>query len=144
MKPTDTLLGRIASVLAAVVLAGCATTPPAPVRFELVDPQAQVHVGSLDSQTRGMTVAIGTEVFNGFYVLEIQEVSTTLYPTGGWYRRPMMPMDSHGVSVSNRAKAHLRSAEGGHISCDFLLEGSRAAGNCKNTSGANFQFVAGQ
>lgn len=144
-------------MLGLLSLAGCASTPRPPMGFELIDQQARVHTGSLNTQTRGMTVGIGQRVYNGFYVLESESVTTMSYPPTvfvGRYGHPgfsgfpyggvMMPMPARAVALSNKAKAHLRSAEGDHLACEFLFDGPRATGTCTGATGVSYQFVAGQ
>jgi hypothetical protein len=134
---TYTLLGTLVSLL---VVTACAVTPATPLRFELIDDQAKVHVGTYDTVSRNMQIAVGDQLYSGFYVVDSSTVTTQAFP--GFYRRPF-PVETRGEVTSNHARAHLRSAAGDHISCEFTFDGERAVGNCRNPAGKSLQFVAG-
>ena len=122
------------------VVAGCAVTSGTPLRFELIDDQARVHVGTYDTASRNMQIAVGDLLYGGFYVVDSSSVTTHTFP--GFYRRTL-PLETRGEVTSNHARAHLRSAAGDHISCEFTFDGERAVGACRNPAGKLFQFVAG-
>lgn len=134
---------QLFAALAAAALLGACATPSAVYRFELIDAQSQAHAGSIDANTRGVTVSIGDRVFSGFYVRATESVSTTSFPSY-WGRRTYGPTEMNSQSVSNQARAHLRSAQGDHLSCEFLLDDGRAVGSCQSPAGQRYLFVAGQ
>ena len=126
-----------ASLLA--LLAGCAT-PSGPVNFELIDERAAIHQGTIDAQKQAMSVSIGERAYSGFYVVATDSVSTT--SIGGFSHR-IWPTETRSSVSSNIARAHLRSADGSHLACEFMFEGERAVGSCKTQAGVSYQFVAG-
>lgn len=130
---------KLAALAGVAALAGCATVV-APVNFELVDERATIHKGSLDPVKQGMSVAIGERTYSGFYVVATDNVTTTAIPT---FSRRWFPSETRSSVTSNIARAHLRSADGSHLSCEFMYEGERAVGSCRTQAGVNYQFVAG-
>ncbi len=128
-----------AVLICTAALAGCATAV-APVNFELVDERAAIHKGTLDPARQGMTVAVGERTYTGFYVVATDNVTTTAIPT---FSRRWFPSETRSSVTSNIARAHLRSADGSHLSCEFMYEGERAVGSCRTQAGVAYQFVAG-
>lgn len=133
-------LSLTTALAAMLAVTGCAVTPNTPLRFELIDEQAKIHVGTYDTTSRNMQIAVGDRLYSGFYVVDSSTITTLAFPAN--YRRPF-PLETRGEVMSNRARAHLRSAEGDHISCEFTVDGERAVGTCRNPAGRLFQFVAG-
>lgn len=132
----------LSPLLSIVFIAACAT-PNAHYRVELIDDQSRVFSGSLDANSRGITIGMGERVYNGFYVVVTESVTSTAFPTY-WGRRPFGPMEAQSLVVTNQARAHLQSSDGGHLSCEFVLDGARAVGSCLAPAGQRFQFVANQ
>ncbi len=151
------------ALVVTLVVTACAIpgTQVSPYAFELIDEARVVHAGTIDPHKQGMTVALGEEVFVGFYVLGVESVSSTAFPP--LFRRsfgsafgpalgsrstpifaPAWPMETRSTVISNHARAHLKSSAGGHLACEFILDGLRAVGTCAMPDGKTYQFVAGQ
>lgn len=129
-----------AALTAVVLVGGCALAPATPSRFELIDDQARTSIGTYDTSSRNMQIAVGDRIYGGFYVVDSGSVTTSAFPN--FFRRSF-PLETRGEVISNHARAHLRSTEGDHLSCEFTFDGERAVGTCKNPAGKVYQFVAG-
>jgi hypothetical protein len=114
-------------------LSGCAPLPPVP--FDLVD-KDQVSHGSFFPADRRLEVLIGDKHFEGFYIV----ASGTVLSQGWWPRRGF-PNDTTTTFSSNSARATLSAGDDERLSCEFLLEGARAIGECRSTSGKSYQLV---
>lgn len=121
-----------------VALGGCAT---APFPFQLVDEKSQRHQGLVDSNAQRLTVNIGSEHYAGFYVLPSETYTTTSFFVSP---RRFSAAPSHGTLTGNRARAHLDAPSGASLSCEFLVDGERAVGQCTSANGRHYQFVAGR
>ena len=119
----------------ALALAGCAAPQPFP--FQLIDPAAKAHRGTLYPDTQRIEVAVDGVKYGGFYIVA----------TGFAFSHPMMvgpyfACDTVTTYTSNAARAHLTAEGGRSLSCQFLIEGARAVGECRAPDGATYQMVA--
>jgi hypothetical protein len=119
----------------ALALAGCAA--PQPLPFQLIDPAAKVHRGTLFPQTGRIEVAVGGLKYGGFYI-----VATGIGISHPMMVGPFFAPDTVTTYTSNQARAHLTAEGGPPLSCEFLFDGPRAVGACRTPAGAVYQFVA--
>lgn len=126
-----------AVVLLAALLYGCAAEPPIP--FQLIDATSTSFNGSFDGRSQAMEVFIGETRYLGFYVIGTG-VATAPQP---WFPRRGFPIDMTTTFRTNTARAHLQSANGRHLNCEFNFEGRRAIGECRTPEGTRYQLVAG-
>ena len=122
--------------LSVLILAvGCAT--PQPVPFQLLDSSNIIQRGTIIPDGQRIEVVIDGQLYKGFYILGSQVAfSETL---GG----RLTPLDTVTTTTSNTARAHLASANGQQLNCEFLFEGKRAIGECKSPEGKVYQLSAG-
>ena len=119
----------------ALVMAGCAA--PQPMPFQLVDPAAKVHRGTLFPETRGIEVVVNGRKYSGFYIVASGFAFSHPMPMG-----PFFAPDTITTYSSNQARAHLTAEGGRRLSCHFLVDGPRAVGECRTPEGAVYQLVA--
>lgn len=117
------------------LVAGCAT--PQPVPFQLIDSASVVQKGKLFPDRQRMEVTIDGLQYKGFYMVAAGEAFSQSF--GGWRSGPRQSVTNY---ISNSARAKLTSEKGQHLSCEFLLEGHRAIGECQTPSGAKYQMSA--
>lgn len=140
-----------ASLAAAALLAGCATTPQ-PLPFDLVGKGATVHRGLFKPADGSIDVRINNKVYTGFYVTSVSTARSTNVGFGvgyGGYGRYGMygayPAETWTTVSNNSGKAFLQSADGDKLNCDFMYEGRRLLGECRSPdTGAVYQMVANQ
>ena len=134
---------RYAAIIAALALAGCAST------YELkVMPRdsGKIYTGTAQDSDRGegpITITIENKVFNGTWI-ETQPGTTTGYVMGGigWGRRGFGSLGSF-ITLDNpqgsEAKALLTAADGSGLRCDFKSGQGRAGGGvCKDDRGREY------
>ncbi len=127
---------RTACTLAVVtVLAGCAA--PHPLPFQLVDPAARMHRGTLYPDSQHIEVEVDGVRYSGFYLL-----ASGIGFSQPVFITPWYPGDRITTYTTNQARAHLTSTDGKNLSCEFLIDGPRAAGECRTPEGRIFQMVA--
>jgi len=119
----------------ALVMAGCAA--PQPMPFQLVDPAAKVHRGTLFPETRGIEVVIDGRKYNGFYIVASGFAISHSMPMG-----PYFYPDTVTTYSSNEVRAHLTAEGGRRLACQFLVDGPRAVGECRSPEGTVYQLVA--
>jgi hypothetical protein len=120
-----------------LLLASCAAPPPLP--FDLVDQKAGIHHGTFQVQDQHMDAMIGGKHFEGFYLIE---TGTAVVTTNSLFARRPRTFQSITTVSSNAARAVLTSADGERITCEFLLEGQQAIGDCRSSTGRTFQLMA--
>lgn len=123
----------IACLCALFLIAGCAT--PQPVPFQLVDPASAVQKGTIFPANQRIEVTIDGQYYKGFYLLANGSAYSETY--GGWRLGPRTSMTTY---YSNSARAKLTSDNGKYLSCEFLIEGNRAIGQCKTPAGVAYQL----
>jgi hypothetical protein len=141
------------AVIAAVLLAGCATTPQ-PLPFDLVGKGSTVHRGLFKPADGSIDVRINNKVYTGFYVTSVSTARSTNMGFGvgyGGYGRygygmyGAYPSETWTTVSNNTGKAYLQSADGDKLNCDFMYEGRRLLGECRSPdTGAVYQMVANQ
>lgn len=132
MTHSHPTLGACAFALA---LAGCAA--PQPLPFQLIDPAAKVHRGTLFPETRGIEAVIDGRKYSGFYI-----VATGIGISHPIMIGPYFAPDTVTTYTSNQARAHLTAEGGPPLNCQFLFDGPRAVGECRTPEGAVYQMVA--
>lgn len=138
---------------AAVLLAGCATTPQ-PLPFDLVGKGATVHRGLFRPADGSVDVRVNNKVYTGFYVTSVSTARSSSVGFGvgyGGYGRygygmyGAYPQETWTTISNNSGKAFLQSADGDKLNCDFMYEGRRLLGECRSPdTGAVYQMVANQ
>lgn len=123
------------ALVVATTLAGCAA--PLPLPFRLIDPAARVHRGTLYPDSQRIEVEVDGVKYSGFYLLASGIGFSQPVFIAPWY-----PGDRITTYTSNQARAHLGSADGRNLGCEFLIDGARAAGECRTPEGRIFQMVA--
>lgn len=132
----------------ALALVACAA--PQPVPFDLVDRNNTAHRGVFDSYDQSMRVRIGDKEYRGFYITETGVANTSGFSIGigSWGRYGgaygAFPYDRHTTYSNNTARAHLKSADGEQLNCQFVFEYRRAVGECRSPQGETYQLVADQ
>ena len=122
------------AVIAAAFLGAC--SPLAPLPFELID-DGKVFQGAFFPSEERLEATIGDKKFQGFYILASGiATSQSTWPV----RR--LPSSTTTTYSSNAARAMLTSQQGDRLTCEFLLEGRKAIGECKSTDGRIYQLVA--
>jgi hypothetical protein len=132
MTHSHPTLGACALALA---LAGCAA--PQPMPFQLVDPAAKVHRGTLFPETRGIEAVIDGRKYSGFYIVASGMAISHPMPMG-----PYFYPDTVTTYSSNEVRAHLTAEGGRRLACHFFVDGPRAAGECRSPEGTVYQLVA--
>lgn len=130
-------MGKMIPLLGAcaLALAGCAA--PQPVPFQLVDAASKVHRGTLYPQTGRIEVAVDDRQYSGFYIIAAGFAVSQPPP---FVRR--FPYETITTYATNEARAALSDASGRRLNCQFLIEGSRAIGECRSPEGVSYQMVA--
>jgi hypothetical protein len=141
------------AVIAAALLAACATTPQ-PLPFDLVGKGSTVHRGLFKPADGSIDVRINNKVYTGFYVTSVSTARSTNMGFGvgyGGYGRygygmyGAYPSETWTTVSNNTGKAYLQSADGDKLNCDFMYEGRRLLGECRSPdTGAVYQMVANQ
>ena len=135
---------RYATLIAALALAGCAST------YDLkVMPRDSGTIYSGTAQDTGsgegpMSITIDGKTYNGTWT-ETQPSTTTAYVMGGfgWGRRGFGGLGSF-ITVDNpqggEAKALLTASDGAGLRCDFKSGGERRVGGgvCKDDRGREY------
>ena len=134
---------RYIAIIAALALAGCAST------YELkVMPRdsGKIYTGTAQDTDRGegpISITIESKVFNGTWI-ETQPSTTTGYVMGGigWGRRGFGSLGSF-ITLDNpqgsEAKALLTAADGSGLRCDFKSgQGRTGGGVCKDDRGREY------
>lgn len=132
-----------ALLVALLILGGCAAPQPYP--FDLVDEGNKVYRGTFIPADNRLEVWIGNKLYQGFYVVATGVATTTGFGMGfGWRGRygSMFPNESMTVVNSNMGRAHLQTAEGDHLNCEFLFEARGLVGECKSPQGKIYQMAA--
>lgn len=119
----------------ALAMAGCAA--PQPMPFQLVDPASKIHRGTLFPDTQRLEVAVDGLKYSGFYI-----VATGIGIAHPIMVGPYFSYDTVTTYTSNQARAHLTAEGGPPLSCQFLVDGPRAVGECRTPEGTVFQLVA--
>ena len=119
----------------ALAAAGCAA--PQPLPFQLVDPAAKVHRGTLFPENRGIEVVVDGQMYSGIYI-----VATGFAISHPMLWGPYFFHDTVTTYTSNSARAHLTAEGGRRLACEFLVDGPRAVGECRTPEGAVYQMVA--
>lgn len=124
-----------ASICMAALVVGCAA--PRPIPFQLVDSASAVQKGTIFPDRQRIEVTINGQHYKGFYLVASGAAYSETF--GGWRSLPRQSVTTYS---SNAARAQLSSDQGQHLSCEFLFEGRRAAGECKTPAGATYQLSA--
>lgn len=119
---------------ATLLFGGCATKAVMP--FQLIDEHEKAHRGALRPAEQHIEVVIDGVRYEGFYLPYSGVVNSTGWPA--WRSYPYQTSSSFN---SNYARSSLRSVDGRYLSCEFIAEGTRAAGECKTAAGRSYQFV---
>lgn len=119
-----------------ILVGGCAA--PQPIPFQLVDAAARTQNGTFYPDSQRIEAIIDGRLFSGFYIVAAEVAYSQTF--GG---RRLFPRDTVTTITSNSARAHLTADDGQRLSCEFLLESSRALGECHSPTGAIYQLVAG-
>lgn len=120
--------------IAAAMFGACSPLPPLP--FELID-DGKVFQGAFFPSEERLEATIGDKKFQGFYI-----VASGIATTQGTWPARRLPSSTTTTYSSNAARAMLTSQQGDRLSCEFLLEGRRAIGECKAADGRVYQLVA--
>ncbi len=143
----------LAPLTAALLLSACATTPPQPLPFDLVDKSNIAHRGLFKQADSSIEVRIADKVYTGFYVISSSTARSTDFGFGvgfGGYGRygyggyGAYPTERWTVISNNNGRAHMQNADGDRLNCEFLFEGRRLVGECRSPQGAVYQMVANQ
>ena len=125
---------RAIVVVAAAMFGGCSPLPPLP--FELID-DGKAYQGAFFPSEERLEASIGDKKYQGFYIVA-SGVATT---QSAWPAR-RLPSSTTTTYSSNAARAMLTSQQGDRLSCEFLIEGRKAIGECKSADGRVYQLVA--
>ena len=131
----DNSLPTLGACALALALAGCAA--PQPLPFQLVDPASKVHRGTLFPQTGRIEVVVDGQMYSGIYI-----VATGFAISHPMLWGPYFFHDTVTTYTSNSARAHLTAEGGRRLSCEFLIDGPRAVGECRSPEGTVYQMVA--
>jgi len=136
---------RTAALLAALALAGCATT-----NFELtVMPRdsGKIYTGTAQFIGAGegpISITIEDKTYNGSWV-ETQPSTTTGYVSGGFgygYRGRAYGFGGGFITMDNpeggAAKALLRAADGSGLRCELQSGYGRGGGVCRDDRGREY------
>jgi hypothetical protein len=124
-----------ASLCVVALVAGCAA--PQPVPFQLIDSASAVQRGTIFPDRQQIEMTIDGQQYRGFYLVATGTGYSESY--GGWRRGPTQSVTTYS---SNSARAHLVSDKGQRLSCEFLLDGMQAIGECKTPAGVVYQLTA--
>lgn len=123
-----------------ILLSACAS---APLPFQLVSAE-KVWRGVIQPNAQRIEVTMGDKRYQGFYIL----AASTAYSIGP----PVMfsrwgagyPSEMTTTVLSNSARATLSASSDPreNLFCQFILDGARALGECKDLSGHSYQMVA--
>jgi hypothetical protein len=125
----------IASICTVALIAGCAA--PQPVPFQLIDSASVVQKGTIFPDRQRIEVTVDGQLYKGFYLVATSTGYSETF--GGWRSGPRQSVTTYS---SNTARAKLTSDKGQHLSCEFLLEGRQAIGECKTPAGVVYQLSA--